>query len=147
MMTSCWRAGAERIAVDGEVIGRHASVDQAAITSESVSVEKHTGDLGTAIANVYRARFVRTIRHVCLDAPHTDITIVDARQRFATGAPPTHVSVKPRRLTLSGKVGSVQFCRSAISAVTVASMVRSSRGSQPAVVSSLEVGSSRRTSS
>jgi Cd2+/Zn2+-exporting ATPase len=34
----------ERIAVDGAVIGGHASVDQAAITGESVPVDKHAGD-------------------------------------------------------------------------------------------------------
>ncbi len=35
----------ERIAVDGEVIDGHASVDQAAITGESVPVDKHAGDM------------------------------------------------------------------------------------------------------
>ncbi len=34
----------ERIAVDGEIVGGAATVDQAAITGESVPVEKHPGD-------------------------------------------------------------------------------------------------------
>lgn len=34
----------ERIALDGDVSAGHSSVDQAAITGESVPVEKHTGD-------------------------------------------------------------------------------------------------------
>jgi len=34
----------ERIAVDGEILSGNASVNQAAITGESVPVEKHTGD-------------------------------------------------------------------------------------------------------